>query len=220
MEENLRSLVFEGEALPSCEEAPPTECEVIFTITQLPEALRRNVLKAMVDSANRYLHSLDVYPVPQIDHEVIGLDVPCPNRVYGEVTPYNSARVRQPTTNEERAHEAASRVADTLQGAARTNVVVGGPPETLYVDTVGGRDDGHGTLQSPFKSVRRARMHARQLRRPTYIRNLSGGLLAEVSTNGVAPPPTPRPVPAPTPARQMTRPPVQIINHPNPPRRT
>lgn len=217
MDENLRSLVFEGQPLPSSDEAPPTECQITFTITQLPDKLRRNVLQAMVDSANRYLHSLDVFPLPQIEHEVVGLDVPCPNRVYGEVAPYNTARVRTPAPIDAQVLADAAGIAATLRGAARTTVVTAGEPITLYVDRMSGRDDGHGTAISPFRSLRRAQVHARQLRRPTYIRNLSGALMATYGTTGgedPAPPNT-RPMPA-SPPRQLTRPPVNIVTPPRP----
>lgn len=218
MDENLRSLIFEGQQLPTGEEQPPTECQIVFTITQLPDKLRQNVLRAMVDSANRYLHTLDVYPLPQIAHEVLGLDVPCPNRVYGEVTPYNSARIQRPTTVQEQVHDDAAGIAATLRGAARTAVAAAGEPLNLYVDRVTGRDDGHGTAISPFQTLRRARVHARLTRRPVYIRDLSGRLMAEVGTIGGAPP-GPQdlaPARAPSPIRQLARPVVNIVTPPQP----
>lgn len=174
--------------------AAPVECQVTFTVTQLPQELRLEVINAMVDSANRYLHSLEIYPLPQLTHEVRGLEAACPQRVYGNVQPFHNTPRRaanQPTsaaadTVSERTVDRFVQQLSEVIGRSREPparpTATGSPAQparqlVAYVDTVLGSHDGLGTYAKPFRTVAQAVDYLRRLNRPAVVRDRSGNLL-------------------------------------------
>lgn len=191
-----RGIWLDEGPLPNLPEAAReiTDCTVTFTLTPLPLASRAAVVRAMVDAANRLLHASNIYPCPQLRHVVEGLDVNLPRRVHGDVDQSVATAFVPREDPQEATDRIVATLADQLQsmGVQVTNTAA---PLTVYVDQQTGREDGHGTQASPFKTVSRARMHARLLGRSPLVRDLSGRVLYQASVVRVAPPPPTPPSP-------------------------
>jgi hypothetical protein len=185
-----------------------TDCTVTFTLTELPLNARGAVIRTMVDAANRMLHSTNIYPCPQLRHVVEGLDVNLPTRVRGDVAT-SVAVISPPDDNRPLSRQETDMLATVVQTLEQMGgqVVNTGAVMTLYVDTNTGRADGHGTLTSPFNSIGRAQVHARQFGRRAIIRDLSGRILLDSSAREPMHAPAP---PPPAPSRPRITPTIRI----------
>lgn len=185
-----------------------TDCTVTFTLTALPLASRAAVVRAMVEAANKILHASNIYPCPQLQHVVEGLHVNLPRHVRGDVLPSVNTAVSRATADEDDASimDAVNSVAHQLE-AIGVRLVDVSAPITLYVDQAVGREDGHGTQASPFKTIARARQHARSMNRSPIIRDLGGRVLYSSELTART---TPRPPPSPPPSRPRIVPEIRF----------
>lgn len=209
-DEPVRGMWLGDGPLPDGPSRVITDCTVTFTLTPLPLASRAAVVRAMVEAANKILHASNIYPCPQLQHVVEGLNVNLPSRVFGDVTPSVAANLPRPDDEDAATDRVVAALADHLQTLG-VSVINTQAPLTLYVDRATGREDGHGTQASPFATVPRAIAHARAMGRIPVIRDLSGRLLystaAARSSLPAADPPEDTLLPA-RPAAPAPRPPI------------
>lgn len=154
-------------------------CELRMDLTDLPEAMREPLAKAMVAAADDFIHSLGIYPMPHLECSLAGTEVPCPRRFHINQQPANSGSSFAVSRPPIRAPVASLRVINP-------NDVL-----TIYVDNVLGDDSrGDGTLTNPLRT--RAAVEAMASTRSGVIvmRRPGGELLG---TLGDLPPDPPRP---------------------------
>lgn len=158
-------------------------CQLTVDLTDLPQAVREQLARTMVNAADDFIHGLGIYPMPHLEYSLAGVEVPCPRRFHINERPANSGETI--TVNR----------TPTRPPAASLRVINPGDVVTVYVDNVLGDDArGNGTLGNPFRTRAAVLAMADSRTGVIIMRRPDGGLLGTV---GDLPPDQPPRAPSP-----------------------